>query len=195
MPPMTRTNEVGASGAGAAVSGRGVRSLTGGGAGETSVRPVLPSEREWVRALTIAEWGAEIVVVHGRVYRPDELPGFWAESGGERSGLLTYEIRDRACEIVTLNALRRGRGIGTALVLAVREEAVRSGCRRLWLVTTNDNLEALRFYQRRGFVLAALRRNAVEASRRRKPQIPLVGAHGIPIRDEIELESTLGPVS
>ncbi len=58
----------------------------------------------------------------------------------------------------------------------------------VWLITTDANLHALRFYQRRGLVLAALHRNAVEAARRIKPEIPLIGNDGIPIRDELELE-------
>lgn len=54
-------------------------------------------------------------------------------------------------------------------------------------MTTND--EALRFYQRRGFRLSALRTGAVDESRSRlKPQIPTAGDFGIPVRDEIELE-------
>jgi hypothetical protein len=56
------------------------------------------------------------------------------------------------------------------------------------LVTTNDNLNALRFYQKRGFVLVAVHRNALEVSRKLKPEIPLVGMDSIPLRDEIELE-------
>jgi hypothetical protein len=63
----------------------------------------------------------------------------------------------------------------------------------LRLTTTNDNLTALRFYQRRGFRIAAVRPGAVAAARRLKPTIPELGEHGIPIRDEIELALTLGP--
>jgi hypothetical protein len=62
----------------------------------------------------------------------------------------------------------------------------------VWLVTTNDNLVALRFYQRRGFRLSALRPGAVDEARRRlKPAIPDAGAFGIPLRDELELELRL----
>lgn len=56
---------------------------------------------------------------------------------------------------------------------------------------TDDNLHALRFYQNRGFVLVAVYRNALEISRQLKPEIPLIGKNGIPLRDEIELEYTL----
>jgi ribosomal protein S18 acetylase RimI-like enzyme len=105
--------------------------------------------------------------------------------------LITYRVEGDVCEIITLNSLVEGRGIGTALVQAVREAAVEAGCRRLWLITTNDNLTALRFWQKRGFSLVRVYRNAVTDSRRLKPEIPLTGEHGIPIRDEIELEIIL----
>jgi hypothetical protein len=59
----------------------------------------------------------------------------------------------------------------------------------VWLTTTNDNLDALRFYQRRGFRISAVRPRAVERARATlKPEIPEVGAYGIPVRDEIDLE-------
>ena len=109
-------------------------------------------------------------------------------AGGDKVGLLTYEILDAECEIVTLDSVRPGAGVGSALVQAVNTAARRAGCRRLWLVTTNDNLHALGFYQRRGFAIVAVHRDAVEQARRIKPQIPRVGQRGIPIRDELELE-------
>jgi N-acetylglutamate synthase-like GNAT family acetyltransferase len=107
-------------------------------------------------------------------------------------GLVTYRLAEGECELVTINSQRPGAGIGSALLEAVKEAAQKGGCRRLWLITTNDNLEALRFYQLRGFALVAVHRNALEASRRLKPQIPKVGQHGIPLRDELELELVLG---
>ena len=133
-------------------------------------------------------WGAEIVVVHGRTYRPAELSGFVAECDGERAGLITLHTDGNACEVVTLDSLLVGRGAGRALLKAARTEALALGCRRLWLVTTNDNVHALGFYQQNGFRLAALRPGAVEESRKIKPSIPLIGDHGIPLRDELELE-------
>jgi len=96
------------------------------------------------------------------------------------------------CELVLLETFDRGRGIGTALLDATIEVARESNSRRLWLVTTNDNLDALRFYQRRGLRLARLWVDAAtEARQKLKPEIPLTGAHGIPIRDELELELIL----
>jgi ribosomal protein S18 acetylase RimI-like enzyme len=90
-----------------------------------------------------------------------------------------------------MNSLAEARGVGSALVDAVRNAAANAGCQRLWLITTNDNTTALRFWQKRGFRLAALYRNAIEQSRKLKPEIPLTGNDGISIRDEIELEIKL----
>jgi len=176
---------------------------------ELVIRPAVPGDRDWIRRLMIDEWGAEIVAVHGMLYTPVKLPGFAAvragalssrsssgEEGGSgerRVGLLTYSIAGQACEIVTLNSLESGQGIGSALIHAMRQFASAAGCVRLWLITTNDNLSAIRFYQKRGFTLVAVHRNAVEASRRLKPEIPLIGLDGIPIRDEIEMELPLEP--
>jgi ribosomal protein S18 acetylase RimI-like enzyme len=120
-----------------------------------------------------------------------ELPGFAAFEDDRCVGLLTYEIEGDALEIVTIDALVEGQGIGTALLRAVEEVARAQGCRRLRLVTTNNNLRALLFYQRAGFRLVALVPGAVEESRKLKPSIPELDAAGLPIRDELHLELPL----
>ena len=148
-------------------------------------------DRAWVASLVNRRWGADNVVVHDTVYYPSELPGYIAWQSGERIGLVTTHLVGDACEIVTLDSLRPRTGVGTALIDAVRRAAKAAACCRLWVITTNDNLEALRFYQTRGFFLVEVHRNALERSRRIKPEIPLIGKHGIPLRDEIELEMLL----
>jgi GNAT superfamily N-acetyltransferase len=136
-------------------------------------------------------WASTRVVSRGRLYYPEKLPGFIATIGDKSVGLLTYEIRNRDCEVVTLNSTSEGLGIGSGLLEAARKVAISAGCNRLWLITTNDNIHALRFYQKRGFRLAALYPNQLEKSRLIKPEIPVVGMDGIPLRDEIELEILL----
>ncbi|MBN1956017.1 MAG: GNAT family N-acetyltransferase [Anaerolineae bacterium] len=158
--------------------------------GETNfyVRPTRQEDREWIGRFVAARWGSEKIVTRGKVYDCRDLPGFVARQGERNVGLATYRIEGESCEITSLDSTRPGIGIGTALIAAVKEAARQAGCRRLCLITANDNLEALGFYQRRGFALAAVHCNALEVSRQVKPQIPLVGAHRIPLRDEIELE-------
>ena len=155
------------------------------------IRPINKDDRKWIASLIKEWWAGPIIVTRGRTHQADELPGFVAVYEGERAGLITYEITGNDCEIVTMNSLAAGKGAGSALIDAVKNVAIKAECRRLWLITTNDNTAALRFYQKRDFRLAAVHRNAVEKSRRLKPEIPLTGNDGIPIRDEIELEMML----
>jgi ribosomal protein S18 acetylase RimI-like enzyme len=151
------------------------------------VRTVIESDRPTVEWLTTQLWGAPEVVVHDGIFYPAALPGFIAERAGRIAGLLTYDVRPGVLEIVTINAMDQHTGIGTMLIEAIRAEAKRRGCHEITLTTTNDNLGALRFYQRRGFRLAALRPGAVDMSRLRKPEIPQTGDYGIPLHDEIDL--------
>lgn len=150
-----------------------------------------PEDRGWLPGFMKERWGSEQVICHGEVFYPASLPGFAAEQDGELAGLVTYQINGKGCEVITLDSLQPGQGIGTALINRVRAEAEQAGCSRLFLTTTNDNLHALRFYQKRGFHLCNLRVDAVTASRSVKPEIPLFGEHDIPIRDELELEILL----
>jgi SAM-dependent methyltransferase len=156
-----------------------------------TIRPLQDDERNWVKQLMVEHWGAETAVVHNTVYRSAELPGFIAVRGEKKVGLVTYNIKDGDCEIVTMNGLQPNIGIGAALIDAVKTTAQTAQCKRLWVITTNDNLRAVGFYQKQGFSLVAVHRNAVEASRKIKPEIPLVGNDDIPLRDEIELEIVL----
>jgi ribosomal protein S18 acetylase RimI-like enzyme len=155
------------------------------------VRPARDEDRDWIRDLIEERWVGEFVVGHGTVSRPAELDGFVAMEGADVVGVATYRIEGDACEIVTIDALVEGRGVGSTLVEAVHERAHRAGCARLWLVTTNDNQRAQAFYDKLGFRVVAVREGAVDEARKLKPSIPLIGAGGVPITDELELERRL----
>jgi ribosomal protein S18 acetylase RimI-like enzyme len=156
-----------------------------------TIRPLSNADRIWVRQWMVDHWGAELMIAHGEQFYPAEYPGFVAESDAGVVGLVTYKLRGDECEILSLDSLVESQGVGSALVDAVRKAALENGVRRLWLITTNDNLNALRFYQKRGFELVKIHRRAVDESRKIKPSIPLIGEFGIPLRDEIELELLL----
>jgi len=155
------------------------------------IRPLGEDDRAWERRLLEMQWGSTMMVTRGVLYDMSIFPGLVALRGDDRVGLLTYRIDGDQCEVMSLDSLVEGIGVGTALLETVQDVARAAGCCRLWLITTNDNTYALRFYQKRGFHLAALYPNALEESRRLKPQIPLLGMDGIPLRDEIELELLL----
>ncbi|MCK4573583.1 MAG: GNAT family N-acetyltransferase [candidate division Zixibacteria bacterium] len=156
-----------------------------------TIHPVADNDKEWVLEI-VRGWGADFIVSRGRKVYPTEIDGLYAvDDSDEKVGLVTYEIIGDQCEIVTLDAFRQFCGVGTALMDEVIKAARARGCSRLWLITLNDNLDAIRFYQRRGFTIAAIHLNAMEISRAIKPSIPRIGMHGIPIRDEIEFEMSL----
>ena len=159
------------------------------------IRPLNPSDKAWLETFIIEYWGAKEVVVHNTIYLPAILPGFVAEVENVPVGVITYQIRSTDCELVTLNCIPKFSGIGTALMHTVEETAIEAGCKRCWMVTTNDNLDALRFYQRRGYRLSAIHYGAVTAARNVKPVIPVVGDYGIELQDEVVLEKKLKPRS
>ena len=153
-----------------------------------AVHDATAADRGFIDALLAREWGGPHMVSRGVVHDLRTVPSLVATRDGAPCGLATYVVTGDACEITSMDATAPHVGVGTALLDAVIARARGAGCKRLWLITTNDNLDALRFYQRRGLVLARVHANAIEQSRRLKPSIPLTGAHGIPIRDELELE-------
>jgi ribosomal protein S18 acetylase RimI-like enzyme len=140
----------------------------------------------------VQTWGDEAVAARGELMRPAEMPGFVALAEGGIVGHAAYRFEGSACYLVSIDSQLPRVGVGSALLLAVESAARSAGCGRLVLDTTNDNLEALRFYQRRGFRIVAVRPGAVDEARRTlKPTIPEVGSEGIAMRDELTLEKTL----
>ena len=153
-----------------------------------SLRRLSSGDLPRLRQFWIDHWGGEEMITRGNVYRPEQLEGFVVEDEGTWIGLITFVINDGECEVTSLDSLRKGQGIGSTLIERAIEEARLRNCKRLFLITTNDNLNALGFYQKRGFEIVTVYRGAVNESRKSKPSIPLVGYHNIPLRDEIELE-------
>jgi GNAT superfamily N-acetyltransferase len=150
------------------------------------VRPKQHDDEDWIGEVLARHWGGSQIAVGGRLVEARDLPALIA---GERQGLATYRIAadSKTAELVTLNALTPRQGIGTALIADLAARLAVAGVRELRVRMTNDNLDALRFYQRRGFRLVALHRGAIDKARGIKPSIPLTGHHGIPVRDQLEL--------
>ncbi len=163
----------------------------GGGGLPPTIRPALADDRPAVDAF-LAAHATEVVARLGELVDARRHPALVAETDGRLLGVLTWIVAGDSLEVLNLHAAERWTGVGTALLGAVRRVAEAGGCRRLWLITTNDNTDALRFYQRRGFRLARVHPGAVDRARvTLKPWIPELGEHGIPIRDELELELPL----
>lgn len=161
-----------------------------------TIRPLRDDEREDLARVVQESWGSSLIVSRGTVHDVRDLPCLVVTNGSRWPGLAAYRIAGGECEIVLIEAFERGHGTGTALLDGVIEAARAAAARRLWLVTTNDNLDALRFYQRRGMRLVRLWPGAVTRARQLlKPEIPATGDHGIPICDELELEMDLAGAS
>ncbi len=149
------------------------------------------TDEKWLDGFIAERWGAPGIVTRGRLWRGADLSAIRAVHDEDAVGVATWRADGDVWEIVTVDSLAAGNGIGTRLVDAIVELARRRSAKRIWLVTTNDNLDALRFYQRRGFRMSAIHPGALVESRRIKPSIPEIGHYGIPIHDEIELELKL----
>lgn len=154
------------------------------------IRDINESDRTWLTKLIIDNWGSPKIVTRGKVHHIEKLHGIIAEENNNKRGALTYRVENNECELVTLNAIEKNKGVGTLLIKELLKKAKTNGWTRVWVITTNDNLAAINFYQKRGFNIKTIYSNSIIASRKLKPEIPFMGENGIPIRDEIELEFT-----
>ena len=153
------------------------------------LEPIKNEDRRWFCELIYKEWGSEKIVSRGNIHYAKTLEGFIAFEKKNRIGVLTYKLMNNECEIVSLNSLKENRGIGIFLLNSIERFAQSKGCIRVWLVTTNDNTKALRFYQKRGFKIRQIYPDIMKEYRILKPELPLIGENSIEIRDEIELEN------
>ncbi len=156
------------------------------------LRAANPADSEWLTRLMNEQWGGLPLVIRGKKYFPDLLDGIVATDNDKIQGFLFYEISGRDCEIIVFEVFDKFRGLGTKMLEELKIIAKNRQCQRIYLMTTNDNLDALRFYQKRGFTICTIHIDSVKESRKLKPSIGLIGDYGIPVRDEIDLELILG---
>ena len=152
------------------------------------LEPIKNDDRRWFCELTRNEWGSEIIISRGKMHYAKTLEGFITFEKKNRVGVITYKIINNECEIVSLNSLKENRGVGSFLLDNIERFAHSKGCTRVWLVSTNDNTKALRFFQKKGFKIRQIYPDIMKEYRILKPELPLIGENGIEIRDEIELE-------
>ena len=155
------------------------------------IQRITPDNRTAVNAFIKENWFTTAMVLRGRVIDMTKTDGYFASEDKKIIGLVTYIFYRDVCEITSLDSLVENRCLGTRLLDMAIEAAREKSCRRVVLITTNDNIRAIRFYQKRGFDMARLYRNALDVSRRLKLEIPLIGEDSIPLRHEIEFEMEL----
>lgn len=154
-------------------------------------RPLTEADWEWLKRLWLTEWNGETMISKGKPYHFKDLDSIIAWANGDRVGVATYFLGTNECELMSINVITKGLGIGSKLISSVEHIAYQFGMHRIRLITSNDNLDALRFYQRRGYRMIAVYPNAIDEARKLKPTIPSVGYYDIPIHDELELEKLL----
>ena len=162
--------------------------------GELEMYSIRKQDREQVKSFITRNWGSAISISRGSVHAVSKLPGFICKNDGQIVGLITYSIEEEQCEIVTLDSKIKRVGLGTRLIERVKDVARKNGCQRIWLITTNDNTNAIRFYQKRDFDWVGFYKDAMEVSRELKPEIPLLGNDQIQIKHEIEFEYKLDKI-
>jgi len=155
------------------------------------VRALVESDCDWAKALVCQHFVSPFVVSRGTCHDTRTLSGLVAERDGERLGLLHYHIESHRCELVVLIVTPKRQGLGKQMLRELASVARSNGCRCLWLITTNENVTAQRFYRALGWREIAIHRGAVAESRRLKPEIPEYATDGTPIIDEIEYELSL----
>ncbi len=158
---------------------------------ELHIRSTRPEDSGLILELMNKYWGGEPLIVRAKAYYPSHLDGLLALQNGEIVGFLIYDMQGADCEIVVFEVLDKWNGIGTQMLGRLKQMMQSMDCRRIHLMTTNDNVDALRFYQRRGFHICGIHLDSMKASRAMKPGIPMSGEHDIPLRDEIDLECCL----
>lgn len=158
---------------------------------EYSIEKITEKNRQKVNNILVNEWESTNITIRGKIIDGTRLDGFLAIRDTEIIGLITYIFENNECEIVSLNSFEENKGIATKLIDIVKELAIKNNCIRLKLVTTNDNIRGIEFYQRRGFSFSNIYVNSIENSRKLKPEIPMYADNGLPIRDELEFEMKL----
>ena len=156
------------------------------------IKEITENEKDWIKKISAKEYGGEYCVFLGKKFFIDKLPGFFIEGENlEKKGFITFNVSKDVLEIMTLNAFEKFIGFGTELLNKTIKFARNKNIKKIKVLTTNDHLDALRFYQRRGFVIKNIYLNALKNDRKIKPEIPEIGDYSIPIRDAIELELKL----
>ncbi|MFY3791626.1 GNAT family N-acetyltransferase [Ureibacillus sp. MALMAid1270] len=156
-----------------------------------SIKEITKDNREKIVSFFKDHWGSPEMVISTGIYQCDQLDGFIFEEDNEIIGLVTYVIKDHELEVISLDSIQEGKGIGTSLMEKVENVAKQKGIQIVSLVTTNDNLHALKFYQKRGYRITNVIPDAVNRARNIKPSIPLIGNEGIPLNDELILKKIL----
>lgn len=152
------------------------------------IQPISENNRKQVINFFEKHWGSSQMIISSGTYDCALLDGFVYVEGTSIIGLITYVLYHDSLEVISLDSIQEGKGIGTCLMKEVEHFAKERSIPQIELITTNDNLQALKFYQKRGYRITDVITNAVAEARKVKPTIPIIGNDGIPLFDELKLK-------
>lgn len=147
-------------------------------------------DRPGITALFERDFGYTNIVSFGEEVVLAGAPALVAWMKGELAGALAYRLRPDTLLILALatDPMWQRSGVGGHLVAESEALARGRGLGSLRVSTTNDNLPALYFYQRRGFVVTEVVPGGLLGHIK---GTAAVGFGGIPLRDEIRMERRL----
>ena len=155
------------------------------------IKPISEKNRQQVMNFFIQHWGSSQMIISSGRYDCAMLDGYVYVEDATIIGLVTYVLHADSLELISLDSIQEGKGIGSRLMAEVEQFALEHSNIKIELITTNDNLQALKFYQKRGYRITHIFPNAVVEARKVKPTIPLIGNDGIPLLDELKLQKKL----
>jgi ASC-1-like (ASCH) protein len=155
------------------------------------IRKAKKNDEATIKNLKVSHWGGEPLIIHGKPYFPSNLDGLFICSKNEILGFLFYDKQPAYYEIIVFEVFQKFQGLGTFLMNEFMSIVKKEGGKKIEVMTTNDNLDALRFYQRRGFTISRIDINQLETTRALKKSCGRIGDFGIPCRDEIILERSV----
>ncbi|MCC7364920.1 MAG: GNAT family N-acetyltransferase [Dehalococcoidia bacterium] len=156
-----------------------------------ALRTPAPDEvgRDWAEFTG----GAPVLAAFGAFMPADVEALELVDEAAGRRALITWKQEGDTAELVSVHAAPPGGGAGAELLAVIEARLRAAGVRRLLVATTNDNIDAVRFYQRHGFRLVRIHLDWMDRVRERKPHVPRTGNHGLPLQDLWELEKQLAP--
>lgn len=151
-----------------------------------------PINKNEVVKFLCKHWGSEKIVSKGKITDASEISKVLVKDINNKIvGLATFSVNNNTCELISIDSEKQRKGIGTKMIKLIEKTVKEKGAKRIWLITTNDNYEAVIFYVKNGYRLVEIHKDALDISRKLKPQIPFIGKYGIPLQDEWEFEKDL----
>jgi ribosomal protein S18 acetylase RimI-like enzyme len=150
------------------------------------VREASPEDRRSAFDLLAREFAGRHLISDEEAAAAGDLSLLVAETDGGVTGALAWRAVEDGLHIVAMatDPMWQRSGVGGHLLAEAEILARQRSWNRVIVTTTNDNIAALYFYQRRGYRMTAIRP-------RERPEGPTAGFAGIPIRDEVLLSKTL----